>query len=112
MDTLQVVDTHSIPQERLKDSVVQADTLLYTLRQRVQHSARHTCTPAFTSSPSTRVRFWSSSPAPTYDAETKTSLKLEMERRHWGKKKEGRAGISCYILLRDFFFFLADKDSL
>lgn len=55
MDTLQVVDTHSIRQEGLKDSVVQADTLLYTLRHRVQHSARHTCTPAFTSSPSTRV---------------------------------------------------------
>lgn len=38
-------------------------------------------------------------------AKTKTFLKLKMERLHWGEKKQGKEGISCYILLGDFCFY-------
>lgn len=64
--TLRGADTHGIPQERQNDSMVWADTLVYTLTPRVQPSARHTCTPAFTSPPSTAV--WEQFPCTDYDA--------------------------------------------
>lgn len=59
-------DAHGIPQERQNDSMLWADTLVYTLTPRVQHSARHTCTAAFTSPPSTAV--WEQFPHTDYDA--------------------------------------------
>lgn len=106
MHTLQVAGRHSIPQERQKDSVAQADTVLQTLMHGAQCSATHTHAhqPLPLALAHTQ-RIWSSTLVLTYDTKTKTLLEMEVERLHWEEKKEYREGISCYILLRDFFSF-------
>lgn len=98
LQSLQVADAQSIPQERQKDSVVQAHPRLHALTDTPAH--RPLPLP-----PAHPQRFQSSSPAPTYDAKTKTLLELEMEKLHWGKEEGGQGRDFLLYFAQGFFFF-------